>query len=97
MLLGQTSYNLEKAFNTIHTSFTRKDDLPHRRFFEDPITSGPHKGEKLDIDKYNMMLDNFYDLNGWDKNTGLQTREGLENLGLQDVAETLAKKGLLIE
>jgi len=27
MLRGRRSYNLEKAFNTIHTNFTRKDDL----------------------------------------------------------------------
>ena len=97
MLLGQKSYNLEKAFNTLHVGFTRKDDLPHRRFFEDPIQSGPHKGEKLDMIKYNLMLDKFYELHGWDKETGLQTRETLEGLGLKDVAEKLAKAGRLIE
>jgi aldehyde:ferredoxin oxidoreductase len=97
MLLGQKSYNLEKAFNTLHVGFTRKDDLPHRRFFEDPIQSGPHKGEKLDINKYNSMLDKFYELHGWDKETGWQTRETLEILGLKDVAEKLAKVGRLIE
>ena len=97
MLLGQKSYNLEKAFNTLHVGFTRKDDLPHRRFFEDPIQSGPHKGEKLDINKYNLMLDKFYELHGWDIKTGWQTRESLENLGLNDVAEKLAKVGRLIE
>lgn len=96
-LLGQKSYNLEKAFNTLHVGFTRKDDLPHRRFFEDPIQSGPHKGEKLDINKYNSMLDKFYELHGWDKKTGWQTRETLEKLGLDDVAEKLAKAGRLIE
>jgi len=97
MLLGQRSYNLEKAFNTLHVGFTREDDLPHRRFFEDPIQSGPHKGEKLDINKYNSMLDRFYELHGWDKTIGWQTRETLEQLGLNDVAEKLAKVGRLIE
>jgi aldehyde:ferredoxin oxidoreductase len=97
MLLGQRSYNLEKAFNTLHVGFTRKDDLPHRRFFEDPIQSGPHRGEKLDLVKYNSMLDNFYKLHGWDKKTGWQTRETLEELGLKDVAEKLAIAGRLIE
>ncbi|MFX1340437.1 MAG: aldehyde ferredoxin oxidoreductase family protein [Promethearchaeota archaeon] len=97
MLLGQKSYNLEKAFNTLHVGFTREDDLPHRRFFEDPIQSGPHMGEKLDLIKYNSMLDNFYDLHGWDKKTGWQTRETLEELGLNDVAEKLAIAGRLIE
>ena len=89
MRLGQKSYNLEKAFNTLHVGFTRKDDLPHRRFFEDPIQSGPHKG--------NSMLDKFYELHGWDKETGWQTRETLENLRLNDIAEKLAQAGRLIE
>ena len=97
MLLGQKSYNLEKAFNTIHVGFTRNDDLPHRRFFEDPIQSGPHKGEKLDLNKYNSMLDKFYELHGWDIKTGWQTRETLNKLGLDDVAEKLADIGRLIE
>lgn len=97
MLLGQKSYNLEKAFNTIHVGFKREDDLPHRRFFEDPILSGPHKGETLNKEKYNSMLDAFYELHGWDKETSWQTRKTLEFLGLSDVAEKLAEVGRLIE
>lgn len=97
MLLGQKSYNLEKAFNTIHVGFKREDDLPHRRFFEDPILSGPHKGETLNKEKYNSMLDAFYELHGWDKETSWQTRKTLESLGLSDVAEKLAEVGRLIE
>lgn len=97
MLLGQKSYNLEKAFNTIHAGFTREDDLPHRRFFEDPIKSGPHKGETLDKEKYNKMLDKFYELHGWDKETSWQTKEGLEELGLTSVKEILKNQGKLIE
>lgn len=97
MLLGQRGYNLEKAFNTIHVGFKREDDLPHRRFFEDPILSGPHKGETLNKEKYNSMLDAFYELHGWDKETSWQTRKTLESLGLSDVAEKLAEVGRLIE
>ncbi|MCK4237545.1 MAG: aldehyde ferredoxin oxidoreductase family protein [Candidatus Lokiarchaeota archaeon] len=97
MLLGQKGYNLEKAFNTIHVGFKREDDLPHRRFFEDPILSGPHKGETLNKEKYNSMLDAFYELHGWDKETSWQTRKTLESLGLSDVAEKLAEVGRLIE
>jgi aldehyde:ferredoxin oxidoreductase len=97
MLIGRRSYNLEKAFNTIHTNFDRKDDLPHRRFFEDPIKSGPRKGETLDKEKFNKMLDEFYELQGWDRETGLQTRKCLEELDMTDVAEKLEKAGKLIE
>ncbi len=97
MLLGLRSYNLEKAFNTIHAGFTRKDDLPHRRFLEEPVPSGPYKGEKLDKEKFDKMLDRFYELLGWDKKTSWQTRKCLEELDMADVAEMLAKVGRLIE
>jgi len=97
MLIGQRSYNLEKAFNTIHAGFDRKDDLPHRRFFDEPVLSGPHKGEKLDLEKFNKMLDEFYELHGWDKKTGWQTSKCLKELDMEDVAEKLAKAGKLIK
>jgi aldehyde:ferredoxin oxidoreductase len=33
--------NLEKAFNTLHTDMSRKDDLPPKRFREEEVKSGP--------------------------------------------------------
>ena len=86
--------NLEKAFNTRHTNFTREDDLPPLRFRREEVPKGPYQGFKADEDQYNAMLDEFYQLWGWDRKTGMQTREGLEKLGLQDVAEMLAGKCL---
>jgi hypothetical protein len=43
------------------------------------------------------MLDAFYELHGWDQKTGWQTREGLEKLGMSDVAKMLSDAGRLIE
>ncbi|GAJ00760.1 unnamed protein product [marine sediment metagenome] len=42
------------------------------------------------------MLDEFYELYGWDKATGWQTRKCLTELGMEDIAEKLAKVGKLI-
>ena len=84
--------NLEKAFNTLHTNLTREDDLPPQRFRQEEIKTGPYKGFKADEEQYNAMLDEFYELWGWDKKTGMQTREGLEKIGLKDVADKLAEK-----
>jgi aldehyde:ferredoxin oxidoreductase len=42
------------------------------------------------------MLDRFYELNGWDVETGRQTRAGLHELGLDDVAAKLDALGTLI-
>ncbi len=44
---------------------------------------------------YNAMLDEFYHLWRWEPKSGRQTREGLEKIGLQDVAEKLGQKGLI--
>jgi len=97
MLIGRRAYNLEKAFNTIHTDFDRKDDYPPRRYMEEPIKTGPYAGWKCEKEKFDGMLDRFYELNGWDKATSLQTRGCLTELGLEDVARKLGKTGKLID
>jgi len=39
------------------------------------------------------MRDKFYQLRGWDLETGLQTEETLNRIGLSDLAEDLKKNG----
>jgi len=97
LLIGRRGYNLEKAFNTIHTDLGRKDDFPPPRFMEEPIKSGPYAGNKADEKDWNEMLDKFYELQGWDKRTGWQTGKGLTELGMEDVAGRLEKVGKLID
>jgi aldehyde:ferredoxin oxidoreductase len=87
--------NLEKAFNTLHTNLAREDDLPPQRFRREEVKTGSYKGFKADEDQYNAMLDEFYELWGWDQKSGMQTRESLEKVGLKDVADKLAGKGLI--
>jgi aldehyde:ferredoxin oxidoreductase len=93
---ARRSYNLEKAFNTLHTDFDRRDDYPPRRFLEDPVRSGRYAGEKCDREKWDAMLDRFYELHEWNKATGLQTKCLLEKLDLAEVARMLERKGKLI-
>jgi len=88
--------NLEKSFNALHTNFSRGDDLPPKRFQEEEVKTGPYKGFKIEKNKYSEMLDEFYQLWGWDKKTGMQTRTDLKRLGLEDIAKKLAKKGKII-
>jgi aldehyde:ferredoxin oxidoreductase len=59
------------------------------------VKSGPFKGERLDHDIWNQMLDRIYALHGWDIETSWQTREGLEQIGLSEVAEKLERIGRL--
>ncbi len=91
MLVGRQVHEVEKAFNTLHAHLTRKDDLPPSRVFVEPVKTGPFKGHRLDWNKYNGMLDEYYEIHGWDRNTGWQTNKGLKELGLAEVAKKLEK------
>ncbi len=97
MDLGEASYNLEKTFNTLHTGFTRKDDYPPPRYMEEPVKSGPNAGRKVEKEEFDKLLDRYYELLGWDRATGLQTRRSLNKLGLEDVASRLEQAGKLID
>ena len=95
MRIGRRGINLEKAFNTLHAGFDRKDDYPPRRYMEEPIKSGPCAGDRCDKKNWDVMLDRFYELNGWDRETGLQNEKCLNDLGLEDFAAKLKKAGRL--
>ena len=93
--MAMKQLNLEKAFNLRHTNFDRKSDLPTQRDIREPIPSGALKGWQLDIKKYNHMLDEYYDLHGWDRQTSFPKRRILTDLGLESVADDLEKIGKL--
>ena len=52
-------------------------------------------GEVLDRDKFEDMKTEYYELRGWNPETGCPTKEKLEELQLADVAADLAERGLL--
>jgi aldehyde:ferredoxin oxidoreductase len=95
MRMGRQVHNLEKAFNSLHGGFTRRDDYPPTRYWNEPVKSGPYRGERIDHERWEEMLDEYYALHGWDRETGLQTREALEDLGLRTIANGLEKAGRL--
>jgi len=94
-LAGERQLNLEKAFNLRFTSFGRRDDLPPARAMAEPIPTGRQAGWKMDAERYNHMLDEYYTLHGWDRNTSYPTRPALAAVGLDSVADDLEKIGKL--
>ena len=96
MQIGRQVHNLEKAFNTLHAGFTRRDDYPPERYWNEPVKSGPFKGERINHDAWEKMLDDYYALQGWEKQTGWQTASSLERIGLNEVAEKLKVAGRLM-
>ncbi len=93
--LAMKQLNLEKAFNLRFTDFDRKDDMPTLRDQIEPIPSGGLKGWKMDMDKYNEMLDEYYDLHGWDRKTSYPKKQILIDLGLDYVVDELEQIGKL--
>jgi len=84
-------HNIEKAFNTLHAGFSRKDDAPPKRLMTMPIKSGPYAGDVMTREKLDRLLDDYYRLMEWDTATGQQTKAGLLKLGLGEVAERLER------
>lgn len=84
-------YTVERAF-LIREGITRKDDAIAGRQRNEPKPTGPYKGVAHDEKKWNKMLDEYYDLVGWDKESGAPTRAKLEALGLKDIADELERR-----
>jgi aldehyde:ferredoxin oxidoreductase len=76
--------NLERMFD-VRQGLRREDDTLPKKFFEQPLKQGPYKGEVMDKEKFEQMKDEYYEIRGWDKKTGIPTKEKLEELGLTDV------------
>jgi|GEM_PF-2144152 len=82
-----------------------EDDMPAEFNFTDPVqyvfmnptvlVPGPGdeavclKGKTLDRTAYQEMRRQFYELRGWDPETGRQTDAALAELGLSDLADEL--------
>jgi aldehyde:ferredoxin oxidoreductase len=110
LLAGRRIMNLEKAFN-VREGATRKDDhLPYRLMNEvlappsgkGDDRSAPAAGrpdpveEQINSRPYlDRMLDEYYELHGWDKATGLPRCKTLGDLDLGDVAAELDRMGKL--
>ena len=82
-------YNLIRAFwKRENPGFGREWDYPPDRWFEDTQSHGKMKGMKIDREKYDQMLDWYYELRGWDAN-GIPRKDTLERFGLKEVAKEI--------
>ena len=92
--ISERVWNLTRSFWVREVKdFGRDYDFPPERVYES-IESGPTKGFHLTKEKVNQMLDEYYELWGWDKN-GIPTKKKLREMGLDKVVEELEKIGKL--
>jgi len=83
--IGERIVNLERAY-IIREGFRRKDDTLPRRMIEDSIPENYIEpiGKNLDL-----MLDDYYQVRGWDVKTSIPKAEKLQELDLDFVNEEL--------
>jgi len=82
--IGERINNLTRAFNC-REGFSRRDDTLPERLLMEPLPDGPCKGEVV---KLNEMLEEYYELCGWDS-IGRPTKEKLRDLELDFVIPQL--------
>jgi len=90
MLSGRRIVTVEKCYNVREGADRKLDDLPYRMMHE-PAPAGPPKGLSITPEILDKMLDGYYSLHEWDPATSWPYAQTLKKLGLQDVADELAK------
>ncbi|MDY6974255.1 MAG: aldehyde ferredoxin oxidoreductase C-terminal domain-containing protein, partial [Thermodesulfobacteriota bacterium] len=78
--LGKKVYIYQMVYNA-REGLRRKDfTLPDRLY--EPIHGGPRDGFVFPKDKYEVLLDHYFEARGFDPKTVLPTRKGLQAVGL---------------
>lgn len=101
-LYGERIFNLQRIILLREGRRSKEDDVPAEFNFTDPVETvfmnpnvivpGPGeevinlKGNILKRDVFEKMRKEFYELRGWDSETGLQKAGTLERLGISDLA-----------
>jgi len=92
---AEREFALERAFNA-REGIRRIDDYPFflRWLVEHGEPNPVFNYEELPVtlENYDLVLDEYYRVQGCDLETGIPTRAKLEQLGLNNVAEDLAKR-----
>jgi len=78
LLIAERVNNLERLFN-VREGLTRKDDTLPKRLLMEAMPTGPSQGNTVPLDE---MLDEYYELMGWDSN-GVPTPDRMQALGLE--------------
>lgn len=90
MTTGERIFNLMRAYD-VRKGITRIDDDFPAYFYKEPIPDGPGKGAVLSREEINAFLDKYYELRGWNRKSGIPTKEKLVELGLEEVTEEILK------
>jgi len=83
--IGTRIYSLERLILN-REGIGRKDDLMPERITKEAVPSGPIEGRALTEEMYDEMLDEYYDVRGWNRD-GVPTEETIAKLGLKELLD----------
>jgi aldehyde:ferredoxin oxidoreductase len=108
--IGEVVFNLERAIRVREGHRGRASDILPEPYFTTPLKTNiqspeclvpgkdgeviSRQGAVVDREEFEQLKDDYYQLRGWDVASGLQTRAGLDALGLDDVGDDLERRGL---
>jgi len=84
--IGRRAINQLRMFNYRH-GMKKENERPSKRYGSVPV-DGPIKGKNI-MEKWEGMLENYYNLMGWDPETGKPLPETLKKLGLEELIKHL--------
>ncbi len=87
MKVGERALAMARVFNA-REGFIAKDDVAHWRF-STPFESGPAEGVYIPEEAMDKALKLYYEMRGWDQDSGVPTAGKLHELGLSWVVNLL--------
>lgn len=83
MKTGRRIQTLRQAFN-VREGINPMDLKVNRRLWGIPLKEGPNKGVSFDLE---TMMHSYWQIIGWDKETGAPTRESIAAMELTDLVK----------
>jgi len=80
MITGERINTMCRMFNVREGLTKTEDSLPPR--FSEPLKGGPTNGQFVSHEEIESMLRDYYEICGWDPDTGIPTKSRLNELGL---------------
>jgi aldehyde:ferredoxin oxidoreductase len=78
--VGERHATMARLFN-LREGFTARDDVLPDRFFQ-PLEGGPLKGKTIDREQFSRAMETYYEMMGWDPETGIPKEGKLAELDL---------------
>ena len=88
MKVGERGTTMARAFNIKH-GLTKEDDRLAERTYE-PLLAGAMKGNKAPKEEFLKAIPMYYEMMGWDRNSGIPTYGKLAELGIPQVADEIS-------